>query len=67
MVWARTKLMIHDDLLRPVPKMIMNFESREPKKFYKEIYNLLVTNFRVQEHSVQEKEFHWAKGNPWWL
>ena len=64
MVWARTKLMIHDDLLRPVPKMIMNFESREPKKFYKEIYNLLVTNFRVQEHSVQEKEFHWAKGNP---
>ncbi|MFH0929327.1 MAG: hypothetical protein V1818_03155 [Candidatus Aenigmatarchaeota archaeon] len=64
MVWARTKLMIHDDLLRPVPKMTMQFDGVDSRKFYKEIYNLLIANFRVHEHSIQEKEFHWSKGNP---
>jgi len=64
MVWARTKLMIHDDLLRPVPKMIVCYEGPNPEKFYKEIYNLILLTFRVSEHSVQEKEFHWFKGTP---
>ncbi|MBN2202789.1 MAG: hypothetical protein JW700_01190 [Candidatus Aenigmarchaeota archaeon] len=62
MVWARSKLMIHDDLLRPVPKMKMSFKGVDSRKFYKEIYNLLLANFRVHEHSVQEKEFSWSKG-----
>jgi len=64
MVWARTKLMIHDDLLRPIPKITMNIEGTNPKKFYKEIYNLMLVNFRVSEHSIQEKEFNWSKGEP---
>jgi len=64
MVWARTKLMIHDDLLRPIPKIVMKIEGRHPQKFYKEIYNLMLTNFRVSEHSIQEKEFQWSKGDP---
>lgn len=62
MVWARTKLMIGDDLLKPVSKMIIRFSGPRPEKFYKEIYNLLITSFRVSEHSIQEKEFHWHKG-----
>lgn len=64
MVWARTKLMIEDALLRPVPKVVMKFHGPNPQKFYKEIYNLILINFRVSEHSIQEKEFHWSKGNP---
>lgn len=64
MVWARTKLTIEDDLLRPVPKMTMKFDGIDPRKLYKELYNLLLANFRVHEHAVQEKEFHWSKGNP---
>lgn len=64
MVWARTKLMIHDDLLRPVPKMVMKIECHHPQKFYKEIYNLMLANFRIPEHAVQEKEFNWSKGDP---
>ena len=47
MVWARTKLMIHDDLLRPLPKMTIKFTGPNPEKFYKEIYNLVVMSFRI--------------------
>jgi hypothetical protein len=64
MVWARTKLMIHDDLLRPVPRMTIKFSGSHPEKFYKEIHNLILVSFRVSEHSVQEKEFQWSKGEP---
>ena len=64
MAWARTKLMIHDDLLRPVPNIVMKIEGPHPQRFYKEIYNLMLVNFRVSEHSIQEKEFTWSKGNP---
>ena len=61
MVWARTKLMIHDDLLKPLPRVSMKYEGPNPKKFYKEIYNLMLITFRVSE---QEKEFHWSKTDP---
>ena len=64
MVWARTKLMIHDDLLKPLPRVSMKYEGPNPKKFYKEIYNLMLITFRVSEHSIQEKEFHWSKTDP---
>lgn len=64
MVWARTKLMIHDDLLRPLPRMTIRFTGPNPEKFYKEIYNLIVMTFRVPEHSIQERDFTWSKGDP---
>lgn len=64
MVWARTKLMIHDDLLRPVNRVVVTYDGPNPQKFYKEIQDLLLVAFRVSEHSIQEKEFHWTKGNP---
>jgi hypothetical protein len=64
MVWARTKLMIHDDLLKPLPRMTIRFSGPNPEKFYKEIYNLIVMSFRVPEHSIQERDFSWTKGDP---
>ena len=64
MVWARTKLMIHDDLLKPLPKMNIKFTGPNPERFYKEMYNLIAMTFRVPEHAVQEKEFTWSKGDP---
>ncbi len=64
MVWAKTKLMIHDDLLRPLPVVKIKYSGKNPERFYKEIYNLLLVSFRVHEHSIQEKEFHWSKGEP---
>ncbi|NIO44849.1 MAG: hypothetical protein GTN36_04850 [Candidatus Aenigmarchaeota archaeon] len=64
MVWARAKLMIEDDLLKPEPVATIKFSGRNPERFYKEIYNLLLVTFRVHEHSIQEKEFLWSKGEP---
>jgi hypothetical protein len=64
MVWARTKLMIHDDLLRPRPRITIRCEGPHPEKFYKEIYRLLMIAFRVSEDSVQEKAFECKKGEP---
>lgn len=62
MVWARTKLMIEDDLLRPLPILRVNFSGPNPEKFYKEIYNIALVSFRISDHAIQEKEFHWSKG-----
>jgi hypothetical protein len=62
MVWARAKLMIEDDLLSPLPVVKIKFSGQNPERFYKEMYNLMMLSFRVQEHSIQEKEFQWSKG-----
>jgi hypothetical protein len=62
MTWARTKLMIEDDLLRPLPAMSIKFSGQNPERFYKEIYNLLQVSFRLSEDSIQEKDFQWTKG-----
>jgi len=64
MVWARTKLLIHDDLLRPIPRMTIRFSGPSPERFYKEIFSLLQISFRIPEHSIQEKEFHSIRGEP---
>ena len=64
MVWARSKLMIEDDLLAPLPIVRIKFSGPNAERFYKEMYNLLLVTFRVQEHSIQEKEFNWSKGEP---
>jgi len=62
MVWARAKLMLEEDLFRPLPIVRVKFSGKNPEKFYKEIYNLLIMSFKVHEHSIQEKEFNWTKG-----
>lgn len=62
MVWARSKLMIEDDLLSPLPVVKIKFSGQNPERFYKELYNLMLLSFRVQEHSIQEKDFQWGKG-----
>jgi hypothetical protein len=62
MVWARSKLMIEDDILRPLPVMKIKFAGQNPERFYKEIYNLLLVTFRVSDDAIQEKDFQWSKG-----
>lgn len=64
MVWARTKLMIHDDLLKPRPVVFLKYQGPHPEKFYQEIPHLIARTFRVHEHSIQEKRYHWSKGEP---
>lgn len=64
MVWAKTKLMIHDDLLKPLEMMTIHYKGSNPDKFYKEIPLLLQHVFRVHKHNIQEKKIKWEKGDP---
>ncbi len=64
MVIARTKLTIHDDLLRPWPKVIINYKGPDPKRIYTEVPNLLATVFKVHTGQIQEKKSYWQKGDP---
>jgi len=64
MVWARTKLAIEDDLLRPRSKIIIDFKGRNPQKFYDEIPKLISTSFRITPSAIQEKKFMMHKGDP---
>lgn len=64
MVISRTKLLIHDDLLKPRPRMTISFTGTHPERFYHEIPKLLATVFRVGEEAIQEKKYYWSKGEP---
>ncbi|MBU3896892.1 MAG: hypothetical protein KJ697_03080 [Nanoarchaeota archaeon] len=64
MVWARTKLVIQDDLINPRTRMVIDFKGKNPQKFYHEIPKLIATSFRVHSDSIQEKKFLMHKGDP---
>lgn len=64
MVFARTKLMIHDDLLRPRPRMTIHFSGPSPDRFYHEIPHLIASVWRVSEDQIHERTFSWTKGEP---
>ena len=64
MVFARTKLMMHDDLLRPRPRMTIHYSGADPERFYTEIPRLLVSVWRISEHQIHERKITWSKGDP---
>ncbi|NOZ81532.1 MAG: hypothetical protein GXO63_00025 [Candidatus Micrarchaeota archaeon] len=64
MVWARTKLVIQDDLLKPVNVIEINFTGPNPQKFYHEIPKLLISIFRLSESDIQERKISWVQGDP---
>ena len=64
MVIARTKLMIHDDLFRPVPRLFVEYHGANVDELYDEIPKLVHAVFRVPVHNIQESKFSWTKGDP---
>ncbi len=64
MVWARTKLLIQDDLLLPRNKFVINYQGPEPVKFYAEIPRLISSVFKVGDESLHEKKISWTHGEP---
>ncbi len=62
MPWARTKLQLHEDYLRPRSVVTINYTGKNPEKFYDLIPELMVRIFRLSQHSIQEKKFAWHKG-----
>lgn len=62
MVWAKTKLVIHDDLLKPRNRFVMEFSGLKPDKFYHAVPKIFMSVFRVDEHHLQEKKISWTHG-----
>ena len=62
MVWAKTKLQIQDDLLRPKTRAEIGFEGPNVERFYKEVPSILLAAFRAGEHELQEKNVNWSAG-----
>lgn len=62
MVWARTKLVIQDELLRPRNRYVVEFKGLKPDKFYHAVPKIFMSVFKVDEHHLQEKKFSWTHG-----
>jgi hypothetical protein len=62
MVWAKTKLLIQDDLLHPEISSKITFEGPNVEIFYREVPKLLISAFRAGAHELQEKEVNWVVG-----
>lgn len=62
MVWARTKLVIQDDLLRPRNRFVVEFKGLKPDKFYHMIPKIFMSVFKTEEHHLQEKKISWTHG-----
>jgi len=64
MVITRTKLMIHDDILKPFPDVTIKFAGVDPLKFAHKVPNILCAVFRVHRGQIQEKKVSITKGDP---
>ncbi len=62
MVWARNKLIISDELLRPRNRYTVEFKGLKPDKFYHAIPKIFMSVFRIDEHHLQEKKISWTHG-----
>ncbi|MEM5829825.1 MAG: hypothetical protein QW040_03825 [Candidatus Aenigmatarchaeota archaeon] len=61
-VFARTKLVIHDDCLTPQASFAtIEYKGPNPQELYKKIRELLVTIWKVDPGDVQEREFSWDR------
>lgn len=62
-VFARTKLMIHEDCLAPpgAPFVIINYSGPNPQNIYPQIKKLFGTIFKAAESELQERNFFWDR------
>ena len=68
-IFARTKLVIHDDCLAPAPgspfpgkpSLVLEYEGPNPQRIYPEIKKMMSKVYKIDEKDIQEKEFSWDK------
>jgi hypothetical protein len=62
-VFARTKLLIHDDCLSPpgVPYITLDYSGPNPQNIYKKIRELFASIWKVGEDEIQEREVSWDR------
>jgi len=71
-IFARTKLVIHDDCLTPAmgsPKKglsyaTVSYSGPNPQTLYEQIKKLIVVVFGAQEREIQERNFSWDRSKP---
>jgi len=62
MVFARTKIMIHDWCFEEAPtEMFLNYTGPNPQLALKQYVETLKTVFRVRDSEIQEKNFNWDR------
>lgn len=62
MVFARTKLMIHDYCMDIRPKkLVLNYSGPNPQVAVKNYIEVLKRAFKVSDAEVQEKNFNWDR------
>ncbi|MFH1432762.1 MAG: hypothetical protein ABIG84_06120 [archaeon] len=60
MVWARTKLVIFDNLYEPGEKDILfNYAGPHPEKFYNKIRSMMHDIFNIPVGRIQEMNYTW--------
>ena len=70
-IFARAKLVIHDDCLAPAPgspfpgkpQLILSYKGPNPQRIYPEIKRLISTAFKIDEKDIQEKQFSWDRSS----
>jgi hypothetical protein len=62
-VFARTKLLIHDDCLAPpgVPQLKLSYSGPNPQDIYKKIRELLMSVMKAEPTDIREKEVQWDR------
>lgn len=71
-VFARTKLLIHEDCLQPAPGsgmpgreyLTLAYTGPNPQNIYPQIKKLFSTVFKAEEKEIQEKEVTWDRSKP---
>ena len=64
-VFARTKLLIHDDCLAPpgTPYITLEYTGPNPQNIYKKIKELLMTIWKVGPDEIQERDVSWDRSS----
>lgn len=71
-IFARTKLVIHDDCIGRIPGsalpgrtwITLNYSGPNPQKIYPEVKKLLSSVMKFDEKDIQEKDFFWDRSGP---
>lgn len=63
MVFARTKLLVEEDVYKPFDVVRWDFPVKDTKRFYESFKDVVLDSFSVDEKQVQEVSFNWDKAN----
>jgi len=71
-VWARTKMVIFDDIWEDITDMFIKYSGPSPERYYKKLLESMETVFSIPKSDIQEIDYTWEKTNGelrfavWW-